>query len=98
MAIMKIIWRFNLAPGIEEGVFFAWLHDNVWVSSAQAGCATRAFRLEGGTHAYATEATWPSVEARDAWQASRRIPNYPGLDSPWAAQVDLEGVIARELG
>ncbi len=95
---MKIIWRFNLAPGIEERTFFVWLRDNVWASSSKAGCETRAFRLEGGAHAYSTEATWPSVEARDAWQASRRIPNYPGLDSPWAAQVDLEGVIARELG
>ena len=97
MATVKIIWRFNLAPGIEEREFFAWLRDNVWASSSKAGCETRAFHLDGGTHAYATEATWPNVEARDVWQASRRIPNYPGLDSPWAAQVDLEGVTAREL-
>lgn len=97
---MKIIWRFNLAHGIEERAFFAWLRDNVWASSSKAGCETRAFRLEGGAHAYSTEAEWPSIEARDGWQSSdafSEIPNYPGTDSPWAAQIDLERVTAREL-
>ena len=97
---MKIIWRFNLAPGIEERAFFAWLRHNVWASSSKAGCETRAFRLQGGAHAYSTEATWPSIDARDRWQGSAdfaAIPNYPGLDSPWAAQIDLERVIANEM-
>ena len=98
--MMKVVWRFNLAPGVDEREFFAWLRQYVWASSAEFGCATRAFRLEGATHAFSTEATWPDDEARAAWQASAghaAILNYPGCDSPWGAQVDLERCVYREL-
>lgn len=97
---LKIVWRFNLRDGVEPAAFFAWLRDNVWASSATYGCTTRAFVLKNAAHAYSTEATWPDAAARDRWQASddfRAIPNYPGLDSPWAAQVDLEPVLYSEI-
>ena len=97
---LKVVWRFNLRDGIEPSAFFAWLRENVWSSSAAYGCVTRAFKLEQSAHAYSTEATWPDAAARDRWQASdgfRAIPNYPGLGSPWAAQVDLEPVLYSEI-
>ena len=98
--MMKVVWRFNLAPAADEGEFFAWLRQNVWASSAEFGCVTRAFRIEGATLAFSTEATWPHEDARAAWQASpghTAIPNYPGFDSPWGAQVDLERCLYREI-
>jgi hypothetical protein len=97
---LKIVWRFNLRNGIDPAVFFAWLRENVWSSSAAYGCVTRAFALKQAQHAYSTEATWPDAAARDRWQASdgfRAIPNYPGHNSPWAAQVDLEPVLYTEV-
>ncbi len=97
---LKIVWRFNLRDGIEPAAFFIWLREHVWTSSAAYGCVTRAFTLTQSTHAYSTEATWPDAAARDRWQASddfRAIPNYPGLDSPWAAQVNLEPVLYTEV-
>ena len=98
--MMKIVWRFNLAPGIDEREFFAWLRRHVWASSAEFGCATRAFRIEGASHAFSTEATWPDDEARAAWSATpgfAAIPNYPGFDSPWGAQIGLERCVYREV-
>ena len=98
--MMKMVWRFNLAPGVDEHEFFAWLRRHVWASSAEFGCETRAFRLEGAALAFSTEATWPDEEARAAWQASAghaAIPNYPGFDSPWGAQTDLEMCVYREI-
>ena len=98
--MLKLVWRFNLAPAVDERAFFAWLRQHVWQSSAEFGCETRAFRLEGEAHAYSTEAAWPNDEARAAWQASAgfaAIPNYPGFDSPWGAQADLERCLYREI-
>ncbi len=97
---MKVVWRFNLAPGVDEHDFFAWLRAHVWQSSAQFGCRTLAFRLEGVSHAFGTEARWPDDAARTAWQAGpafAAIPNYPGFDSPWGAQTDLEMCVYREI-
>jgi len=93
--MLKIVWRFNLAEGIDEATFFDWLKSYVWASSARYGCETRAFRLSKGPHAYSTEATWPSEATRQAWVASeafKSIPAYPGTGSPWGAQVDMEAV------
>lgn len=98
--MMNVVWRFNLAPGVDEGEFFAWLREHVWASSAEFGCATRAFGIDGAALAFSTEATWPDDAARAAWQASAghaAIPNYPGFDSPWGAQVDLERCLYREI-
>ena len=100
--MMKVIWRFNLATGVDEREFFAWLRCNVWASSAEFGCRTTAFRIEGedAGHAFSTEATWSIDEARTAWQASSGfagIPNYPGSDSPWGAQTDLQMCVYREV-
>jgi hypothetical protein len=97
---MKVVWRFNLAPGIGEHDFFAWLHANVWRSSEQFGCHTTAFHMEGAHHAFSTEAVWPDDAARAAWQASpsfAAIPNYPGCESPWGAQTDLEMCVYRQI-
>ena len=93
--MFKVVWRFNLKEGVDEAEFFTWLRENVWASSARFGCETVAFRLNKGPHAYSTEATWPSEEARREWAGSehfRAIPAYPGTDSPWGAQVGMEAV------
>ena len=98
--MMKVVWRFNLAPGVDEREFFAWLRRCVWSSSAEFGCRTTAFRLEGAAHTFSTEAAWPNDDARTAWQASpgrAAIPNYPGFDSLWGAQMDLEMCVYREI-
>ncbi len=98
--MMKVVWRFNLAPGVDEREFFAWLRRHVWASSAEFGCRTTAFRLDGAPLAFSTEAAWPDDEARIAWQASpafAAIPSYPGFDSPWGAQTDLEMCVYREI-
>lgn len=99
--MIKVVWRFNLANGIGEAAFFPWLRQHVWASSATYGCATYAYRLPSTVkHRYATEALWPSQEARNAWAESdsfRAIPNYPGCDSPWGAQTDLEATVFEPL-
>lgn len=98
--MFKVVWRFNLREGIDEAEFFAWLKANVWASSARYGCSTVAFRLNKGPQAYSTEATWPSSEARRQWAESdgfRAITPFPGTESPWAAQVDLEAVEYRPI-
>ena len=97
---MKVVWRFNLAPGVDEREFFTWLSRHVWASSAEFGCVTTAFRLDGTSHSFSTEAVWSIGEARDAWQASpgfAAIPNYPGCDSPWGGQTDLEMCVYQEI-
>ncbi len=98
--MMKVVWRFNLAPGVDEREFFAWLRTHVWASSAEFGCVTTAFRLSGSSHAFSTEAAWSIEDARTAWQASpgcAAIPSYPGFDSPWGAQTDLEMCLYQEI-
>ncbi|MDF2630847.1 MAG: hypothetical protein K0R39_4678 [Symbiobacteriaceae bacterium] len=98
--MFKVVWRFNLADGIDEATFFEWLKTNVWASSAKYGCETRAFRINKGPHTYSTEAAWPSEAARGEWVASadfRAIPAYPGTGSPWGAQVDMEAVEYRPM-
>lgn len=93
--MFKVVWRFNPKAGVDESTFFPWLKANVWASSAKYGCETVAFRLNRSPHQYSTEATWPSEEARQAWAASadfRAIPSFPGTDSPWGAQTEMESV------
>lgn len=98
--MIKVVWRFNLAPGVDERDFFTWLRTHVWASSAEFGCQTRAFRVEGAPLAFSTEATWPDEAARAAWSETpgfAAIPNYPGFGSPWGAQIDLERCVYREI-
>lgn len=96
----KVVWRFNLAAGVDSTEFFAWLRRHVWASSAEFGCATTAFRLSAGDHAWSTEAVWPSATARAAWSASpgfAALPNWPGTDTPWGAQADMQLAIYEPL-
>ena len=98
--MFKVVWRFNLHDSIIEAAFFSWLKANVWTSSAKYGCETTAFRLNKGPHRYSTEAVWPSEDARQAWVSSddfKTIPAFPGTDSPWGAQVDMEAVEYRPV-
>lgn len=85
-------------PGAPDTI--EWLKANVWASSAKYGCETTAFRLNSGPHRYSTEAVWPSEDARQAWVSSddfKTIPPFPGTDSPWGAQVDMEAVEYRPV-
>lgn len=98
--MLKIVWRFNLRDGVDETEFWSWLRQNVWSSSAAYGCATVAFAVSGGTHRWSTEATWPDEDARRAWSASpdfAALPPWPGSDTPWGAQVDMEAAEYRPL-
>lgn len=92
MSEVSVLWCFNLAEGVEPEPFFRWLRHHVWSSTAKYGCRTRAFHCRTPGHAYATLATWPSVEARRAWEAAElaSLPNHPGASSPWGGQVDLQ--------
>lgn len=97
---MKIVWRFNLKEGVDEAEFFHWLKSHVWSSSEKYGCKTTAFKLEQSVHAYSTEAVWPDEESRQKWVRSedfKNIQNYPGYDSPWGAQKDMESIVYHSL-
>lgn len=98
--MLKVVWRFNLAEGVDETEYWEWLRRNVWSSSARYGCATTAYRIKEGPHAFSTEALWPSDDARTCWVESEdfsSIPNWPGADTPWAAASDMESAEYRPL-
>jgi hypothetical protein len=91
--MLKVVWRFNLRADVRPDEFWPWLQRHIWASSAAYGCSTQAFQLRGGAHAWSTEATWPSESARQRWNESSdfaMLPSWPGSDSPWGAQVDME--------